>query len=373
MEILLHENIKALRKARKMTQEQLAEAMGVTVGAVHKWESRASMPEIRLLMEMADLFGVSVDVLLGYEMKSSGVEDIIDRIRACLRTKDYDNALSEAEKALIRYPNVFEIVSCCAWVYERRGVETGDRNTLVRAVELMERSIPLLSQNRDPRISEVTIRSDIATCHIMLGQTDRGLDILKKHNAGGINNTLIGLICSMQEKNDDAETENYLGRGMGGVLTDGIRCMSGYVNYHSRRKDYAAAMEAAQWLVDFLYSLKTDRDAVCYLDKIIAPFQAASAAILMTLGRQEEGESLLRQAYRTAAAFDRAPVYSTEAIRFCIGDVSESSMSDDLGETAMAAVEKVLRSDVQGTAALKMWEGLKKEHPVEYKEEIENE
>lgn len=56
MEIQLSENIKRLRKAHALTQEQFAEAMGVTVGAVHKWEIGRSMPEIPLLIEIADFF-----------------------------------------------------------------------------------------------------------------------------------------------------------------------------------------------------------------------------------------------------------------------------------------------------------------------------
>ena len=39
MEMRLSENIKKYRKERKMTQEQLAEVLGVTVGAVYKWEA----------------------------------------------------------------------------------------------------------------------------------------------------------------------------------------------------------------------------------------------------------------------------------------------------------------------------------------------
>ena len=69
MENKLAENIRQFRKQRKMTQEQLAEVLGVTVGAVHKWEARLSTPELSLIMEMADYFDISVDVLLGYEMK----------------------------------------------------------------------------------------------------------------------------------------------------------------------------------------------------------------------------------------------------------------------------------------------------------------
>ena len=71
MEMKLAENIRAYRKARSLTQEQLAEVLGVTVGAVYKWEARLSVPELALIVEMADFFDTSVDALLGYEMKDN--------------------------------------------------------------------------------------------------------------------------------------------------------------------------------------------------------------------------------------------------------------------------------------------------------------
>ena len=45
MKLTLSENIRSFRKERKMTQEQLATVLGVTVGAVYKWESGLSVPE----------------------------------------------------------------------------------------------------------------------------------------------------------------------------------------------------------------------------------------------------------------------------------------------------------------------------------------
>ncbi|MBO4367910.1 MAG: helix-turn-helix transcriptional regulator [Clostridia bacterium] len=61
MHISLSDNIRAFRKERKMTQEKLAEALGVTAGAVCKWESGLSLPELDMIMEMADLFDTPGD------------------------------------------------------------------------------------------------------------------------------------------------------------------------------------------------------------------------------------------------------------------------------------------------------------------------
>lgn len=54
MENKLAENIRTFRKQRALTQEQLAEVLGVTVGAVYKWEARLSQPELSTIMELAD-------------------------------------------------------------------------------------------------------------------------------------------------------------------------------------------------------------------------------------------------------------------------------------------------------------------------------
>lgn len=52
------------RKKKGMTQDQLAEAMGVSSQAVSKWENDISCPDITLLPQLADYFGMSVDDLL---------------------------------------------------------------------------------------------------------------------------------------------------------------------------------------------------------------------------------------------------------------------------------------------------------------------
>lgn len=64
MEMKLAENIRELRLARGLSQEALSEAMYVTVQAVSKWECSGSLPELTLMVRLAEYFGVSLDRLV---------------------------------------------------------------------------------------------------------------------------------------------------------------------------------------------------------------------------------------------------------------------------------------------------------------------
>ena len=60
----LGEQIKRAREERRLTQEQLAEAMEISRQAVSKWESGASDPSTANLLALAELYGVTVQELL---------------------------------------------------------------------------------------------------------------------------------------------------------------------------------------------------------------------------------------------------------------------------------------------------------------------
>ena len=64
---MFNENIVRLRKLNQMTQEDIAEAVGVSRQAVAKWESGETIPDIEKCKLLAELFGVSLDDLANYE------------------------------------------------------------------------------------------------------------------------------------------------------------------------------------------------------------------------------------------------------------------------------------------------------------------
>lgn len=81
---MLAERIYSLRKQRGLSQEQLAEALGVSRQTVSKWERGAAAPELERLRAMAEFFGVSLDELAGGEPRAPAMERGAGRLGVAL-------------------------------------------------------------------------------------------------------------------------------------------------------------------------------------------------------------------------------------------------------------------------------------------------
>ena len=68
---MFNENLVRLRKIHQMTQEDVAEAVGVSRQAVAKWESGETIPDLEKCKLLAELFGVSLDNLANYESEDN--------------------------------------------------------------------------------------------------------------------------------------------------------------------------------------------------------------------------------------------------------------------------------------------------------------
>ena len=66
---MFKDNLLALRKLNRMTQEDLADKLGVTRQAIAKWESGDTIPDLERCKQLADIFDVTLDDLANYEDK----------------------------------------------------------------------------------------------------------------------------------------------------------------------------------------------------------------------------------------------------------------------------------------------------------------
>lgn len=92
------EKLVILRKARGLTQDEFASAVGVSRQAVYKWESGQSYPEVQKLLEMKTLFSISIDNLLddNYDVPRPEKKK---RKRAAAAPKIEETAAAPAPKA----------------------------------------------------------------------------------------------------------------------------------------------------------------------------------------------------------------------------------------------------------------------------------
>ncbi|MGX8692484.1 MAG: helix-turn-helix domain-containing protein [Clostridia bacterium] len=351
MKLTLAENIRLFRRQRKLTQEKLAEALGVTVGAVYKWESGQSLPELNLIVELADLFDTSVDVLLGYQMKDNRLEPMLDRLCQYCRTLD-PAALGEAEKALARYPHSFRAVHVCAQVYLAFGAGHHDQAELRRALELLERALVLLPQNEDPRISETTISGELATVRFLLGEREASLELWKRNNAGGMFSDGIGLfLAGYLDRPEEASP----------FLTEALLCgvstlftaIIGYVFLFRSRGDWDSALAASSWGLELLSRLKTETQTDS-IDKTQAEMMAVLAYAQAQTGLREAAEESLRKAGTFAHRFDSQPDYSLKTLRFA-EHMDQITVFDILGASAADSVAELLRL-LDDPALSEQWE-----------------
>ncbi len=111
MIIYFGENLKRLRKEKELTQETLADFLGVTFQTISKWERCETYPDITMLPTVARFFGVSVDYLIGVD-KMENMQKINEYLKLyeTMKLKDRHLVLSELQKGVKEFPGEFSIL-----------------------------------------------------------------------------------------------------------------------------------------------------------------------------------------------------------------------------------------------------------------------
>jgi len=119
MQHSIGKTIKDLRKSRGLTQEELAERIGVTAQAISKWENESGMPDLSQIVPLAHIFGVSTDTLLGTGdiKKNEDVSEILRRAQSKLTFPLTIECLTDKYNVLLEgleiYPNNFKLLINC--------------------------------------------------------------------------------------------------------------------------------------------------------------------------------------------------------------------------------------------------------------------
>jgi transcriptional regulator with XRE-family HTH domain len=353
MKLSLAENIRAFRKNRNMTQEQLAEALGVTVGAVYKWEKGLSTPDIGLILELADLFGTSTDVLLGYEWQSSSRAEAVRRVKELRRERQYAAGCGEAEKLLQKYPNSFALVYEAAQLYFEKGEAERDHRVYDRAIELFERACGLLEpemQRADDTLSETVLRTKTAHCYLRMGEAEKAVEILQKYNVCGINDAQIGALQAnvLGAFDQSDEAPRYLHRAFARGMQDAENIWNGYEGLFVRRGEWNDALVCLKCQRGFLQSFQPDGTLNTF-DRLDCVLLELCAEVCCHKGDLAAAREHLREALEKARRFDaaatRGQVQTPELLQKL--GVRYEPMEEFLqGKTALECVEDRIFKDI---------------------------
>lgn len=116
--------IRKYRKSKNMTQEEMANRLGVTAPAVNKWENEVSFPDITLLAPIARLLGITADELLSFheELTNEEIGNIIRELDNIFKEKSYEEAFQWAKEKLELYPNSEQLFWQLALVLDVRRI-----------------------------------------------------------------------------------------------------------------------------------------------------------------------------------------------------------------------------------------------------------
>ena len=341
MENKLAENIRRCRKDLGLTQDQLAERLGITLGTISKWERGSSEPDLAYLMSLAELFHISVDALIGFTMHGTDADEEAVRLEEKASKIPFEQLAEEYENALKRFPNHFRLVLGAAEACKRIGVMDKKSEYLEKALPLYRHALELISQNHDPCINELYLHNEIAGIYSEMKNYKKAVEEFKKNNLNGCNDAKIGLLLTRHEKKPEEGIE-YTQRAFLNAVSEFSTIMGGYVDYYIMTSDLENAIRASSWTIGCIRNLKLDPARRSFLDKIISLSYLMLALVQDADGQQENSVESLRTAFRIARTFDSDPVYSLENIVFTEHAPETLYVYDDAGPTAVEALKAFL-------------------------------
>ncbi|MBQ9700978.1 MAG: helix-turn-helix transcriptional regulator [Lachnospiraceae bacterium] len=131
MSIKIGTNIRRLRKERNLSQEMLAERLGVTFQAVSRWERDEAYPDITMLPVLANFFQITVDELLGMaeQTEETDVKELVARCQECETHYKAEEMRNIIEEGLKKYPGNYTLMAWYVYAFQRvnpqKAIEVG--------------------------------------------------------------------------------------------------------------------------------------------------------------------------------------------------------------------------------------------------------
>lgn len=173
MKLQIGEKLKKLRRGNGITQEQLAEVLGVSCQSISRWELGVCYPDVELLPTLANYFDVTLDDLLGMDHIRSKARqrEIFTMALNYERQENWGEAIKILRNAIKMYPNDHGLLTECALALSK----TGEQHDRAEAITISEK---VLERCTDEKIRS-TARANLCFLYKSDGQLEKAVALGK--------------------------------------------------------------------------------------------------------------------------------------------------------------------------------------------------
>lgn len=199
------------RREKGMTQEELANHIGVSKPAVSKWESEQSYPDILLLPVLASYFDISIDELVGYEpqLTKQEVRKLFHRLKEKFMKEPFAQVYAECEGYLKKYFSCWELQFQIALLLVNHCNLVGTPEEISKILErTLELFIRVEKGTPDVDMAKMAIHMQ-AVCHLSLQRPGEAIELLEKFSMPMASTESL-IVKAYQMKGDKEKAMEYL-------------------------------------------------------------------------------------------------------------------------------------------------------------------
>ena len=275
--------IQCLRREKKLTQEQLASALGVTSAAVSKWETNAAIPDVAMLCPLARMLGITVDGLLDFRpaLEQEEINALLEDRRKLFEEGRLEEAAASCEALLREYPSDLRLKCAVAGLYVMY-LSASTEEKWIKAQ--LERAVALLEQSRESGDLELSAsaRSMLVSLYVMQEEMDKALAILDEEPKVKIDTEMVRANILLRKGELD-EAEKLYQTGLWSSVRNITMYLVGLHNVALRQEDGARALERLEQAMEVERVLRVDE-----LDGGAGSLRLLRAEALCREGRLEE-------------------------------------------------------------------------------------
>lgn len=179
-EINLGRTLIIQRHKRGMTQDEVAEYIGVSKASVSKWETGTTYPDITLLPRLAAFFNISIDELMGYEpqMLKEDIRKLYQKLCRDFSEQPFDSVMEHCREITKKYFSCAPLLLQIGTLYVNHCMFAGSTEQRQQVLEeARELFVRVQEESGDAELSNQAVSLE-ALCLLQLGRANEVLDLL---------------------------------------------------------------------------------------------------------------------------------------------------------------------------------------------------